>query len=257
MALPRSPTPTRGPEGFTTDWPWGPMADSGFGNPAYYHQYFDDFDNALGVAGLYTLAGTGTVAHTAGDGGLALFSTTGVSSAFESMQLPAADFTLPQGAVAGKKMFYLTRLQLSDVTNSAFIAGVCDITATPFTSITDGVWFSKASGGTVLNINSAIGGVTTTTAIPTSAYTLVNAANIDLAWYIDWYGNLNAFVNSNMVGYVPESGTGSSTPSRGRCLQVSGLSLSTANLSPTLSLQTGAAAIKTMTVDFQLTQKER
>jgi hypothetical protein len=259
MALPRSPTPGRSPAGFTTDWPWGPMADSGYGNPFYYHQFADDFDNALGVAGLYTVSagGAGTVAHAAGDGGLALFTTAGAASNFEAIQLPAASFTLPQGAGAGKKLFYLTRLQLSDVTNSAFIAGLCDITATPFTSITDGVWFSKASGGTVLNINSAIGGVNTATAVPASAYSLVNATNIDLGFYIDWYGNLNVFTSANMVGYVPESGTGANTPVRGRCLQVSGLSLTTANLSPTLGVQTGAAASKTMTVDFHNAQKER
>lgn len=259
MALPRSPTPGRSPAGFTTDWPWGPMADSGYGNPAYYHQFFDDFDNALGVAGLYTVSagGAGTVAHTAGDGGLALFTTAGASGNFESIQLPAASFTLPQGAGAGKKLFYMTRLQLSDVTNSALVAGVVNITGTPFTAIADGVWFSKASGGTVLNINSAIASTVTTTAVPTSAYTLANATNIDLAFYIDWYGNLNVFTSPNMVGFVPESGTGATTPSRGRCLQISGLSLTTANLSPILGVQTGAAAVKTMTADFHLAQKER
>ena len=59
--------------GYTTDYSYGPMGDSGFGNPAYYHQYFDDFDNALGATGLYTLtAASGSIVHSAGDGGLAL-----------------------------------------------------------------------------------------------------------------------------------------------------------------------------------------
>lgn len=259
MALPSSPAPARSPSGSTTDWPYGPFGDSGFGNPAFYHQFFDDFDNQLGSAGLYTVSagGAGTIAHSAGDGGLALFTTAGASGNFESIQLPAASFSLPQGAGAGKKLFYSTRLQLGDVTNSAFIAGLCSITATPFTAIADGIYFTKASGGTVLQIVSAITSVLTTTNIPLSAYTLANATNIDLAFNIDRYGNLNAFVSPNMTGYVPQSGTGANTPTRGRCLQVAGLSLSTVNLSPTLAVQTGAVAVKTMTVDFHCTQKER
>lgn len=258
MALPRSPTPARSTAGSTTDPPYGPLADSGLSNPFFYHQFADDFDNALSATGLYTVtAASGSVAHSAGDGGLALFTTGATSGNFAEIQLPAASFTLPQGAGAGKKFFWLARLQLGDVTASALIAGMCNITATPFTAVADGIYFSKASGGTVLNIVSVVGSTATTTAIPASAYSLANATNLDLSFYIDAYGNLNVFVSPNMVGYVPQSGTGASTPTRGRCLQVSGLTLTTANLSPTLAVQAGAAAAKTMTADFHCAQKER
>lgn len=259
MALPASPDPARLPAGSTTDFPYGPLGQSGMGNPAFYHQFFDDFDNQLGATGLYTVSagGAGTVAHAAGDGGLALFTTAGASGNFESIQLPAASFVLPQGAGAGKKMFYLTRLQLSDVVNSAFLAGVVNISATPFAGLTDGIYFTKASGGTVLNIVSAIASVLTTTPIPLAAYNLTNGVNIDLGWGIDRSGNLNVFCSPNMVGFVPQSGTGATVPTRGRVLQVQGLSLSTANLSPILGVQTGATAVKTMTADFHLVQKER
>ena len=204
-----------------------------------------------------TTAAGGSVAHTAGDGGLALFSTGATANEFAEIQVPVADFVLPQGAIAGKKLFYLTRLQLSDVTNSAFIAGLCDVTATPFTAITDGVYFIKPSGATVINIVSAIGSVLTTTALPAASYNLVAATNIDLGFYIDWYGNLNVFTSPSMVGYVPQSGTGAVTPTRGRVLQVQNLNFSAVNLTPTLALQTNANAIKTMTVDFHCAQKER
>src|SRR6185503_12625208 len=117
--------------------------------------------------------------------------------------------------------------------------------------------FTKASGGTVLNIVSAVGSTLTTTPIPVGAYNFVNATNIDLGFYIDRQGNLNAFVSPNMVGFVPQSGTGTTLPTRGRVLTVSGLTLSAANLSPILGVQTGAVAAKTMTVDFHCAQKER
>lgn len=259
MAVPRSPPPGRNQSGYTSDWPYGPLADSGMGNPAFYHQYFDDFDTNLAVTGYYTItAASGSVAHTAGDGGLALFTTGSVAANFAEIQVPTADFTLPQGALAGKKFFFLTRLQISDVTNSILIAGVTNVTTTPFTAISDGIYFNKPNLGTTLNIVSAIGSVLTTTAIPAASNTLANATNIDLGFYVDWYGNINAFVSSNMVGYAPQSGTGSSTPTRGFCVRVAGASLSTANLSPMLAISNGtAAAAKTMTVDFLMAQKER
>src|SRR5271170_6493530 len=157
-----SPPPNRTPAGQTSDSPFGPLSDSGAGNPFFYHQFEDDFDNALatGATGLYTLSGTGSAAHTAGDGGLGLLSTTGSAATFASIQLPAADFTLPTtGATppgtstSVKKLFWLARLALSDITLSTFVAGLCVIDATPFTAIADGIWFSKAASSTQINLN--------------------------------------------------------------------------------------------------------
>src|ERR1700691_5652478 len=111
---PPSATPIRQTSGSTTDPPYGPLGYCGNGNPFFYHQFADDFDNQLGASGLYTVTGTGSVAHTAGDGGLALFSTLGSASTFAVIQLPAADFTLPLtgatppgSASTVKKIFYL------------------------------------------------------------------------------------------------------------------------------------------------------
>lgn len=256
MALPASPAPGRNTSGWSSDPPYGPLADSGMSNPFFYHQFSDDFDNALGVAGLYTVsnAGAGTIAHAAGDGGLALFTTAGANGNFESIQLPAASFVLPQGAGAGKKFFYLTRLQMSDIAAATFIAGVIATNATPFAAINDGVYFKGAASA--INLISVVGGVATTTAMPLNgAY--VNATNIDLGFYIDRQGNLNGFLSPNMVGWQPQSGTGSNLPTRGRVVSVSGLTFTALNMNLTLALQTNAAAVKTMTADFHLAQKER
>lgn len=260
MSLPASAPPTRLTSGSTTDFPYGPLADSGMGNPFFYHNFFDDFDNTLGaVNGFYTITvnNGGTMVHTPGDGGLALFSTTAAASSFVSAQLPAASFSLPQGAGAGKKFFYLTRLQLSDVVASAFIAGVINTTVTPFAAVADGIWFSKAIGSGILNINTAVGSAVVTTALPAASYALANATNIDLGFYIDRSGNLNIFTSANMVGFVPQSGTGAVLPVRGRVLQIVAPALTTANLTPTLAINETATANKTMTVDFHLAQKER
>ncbi|MFM9701216.1 hypothetical protein, partial [Streptomyces europaeiscabiei] len=90
----------------------------------------------------------------------------------------------------------LTRLQLNDVTLGTFIAGLCNITSTPYSggaqNITDGLFFYKAAGAAnnlvLINIASNGGspsgtGYTNTFTIPTTAYTLANNTFIDLGFY--------------------------------------------------------------------------
>lgn len=298
---PASQPPVRQTSGWTSDPPSGPLADSGMGNPFFYHQFADDFDNALGSTGLYTDSGTGSVAHTAGDGGLGLFSTLAGASTFAAIQLPAANFTLPgtgatppASSTSMKKLFYLCRLQLSDVTLSGFIAGLCATSTTLFTTgvqtVLDGLFFYKAPGSaanlSVINVGSAGqspsgSAFSNTFVIPTSAYTLVNGVNIDLAMYIDRNQNLSFFVGSQLVGWLPQSGTGpvTASPANTTILPVLGpafrnlqvvqgaspnfnaanpVMFTQQNLSPTLGVSNGVtAAIKTMTADFHCVQKER
>lgn len=265
MSAVPSPKPTRLPGGLTTDPPYGPLANSGLGNPAFYHQDFDDFDWSPTVSGAWTqtLDG-GTAANLAGDGGFILLTPVATSTDFVSIQRPAANWLLPQVASAGKKLFFLARLQLSSLTAN-MIAGLCDITTTPFSGISDGVYFHHASGGAVLNLLTVSGSTTQTWVIPTAAYTLAAATSIDVAFYIDRNGNINVFVGSQLVGWLPQSGTGAvnsagvpTLPVLGPCLQVaSGWTVSTANLSPTLAVQTEASAANTLRSDFILVQKER
>jgi len=264
MALPRSAVPQRIPAGTTSDPPYGPLADCGMGNPFFYHQFEDDFDNTLGATGLYTVnkGSTGTAVHTAGDGGLITLTTAATNNDYVGIEVPVADYTLPQGAGAGKKLFFLARVQMSDVVNSALILGLCNATATPFASVTDGVYFTTAAG--VLNIVTNVGGASVVTPIPASAYSLVNATNIDLAYYIDWYGNVNVFVGAQLVGFIPQSGTGAvnsagvpTLPVVGRCLQLTTPNLTAVNLTPTMAIKATAAAAKALTADFWCVEKER
>lgn len=280
-----SPPPQRVPAGWSTDPPFGPLADCGNGNPFFYHSFSDDFDQNLGATGLYVLSGTGTAAHTAGDGGLGLFSTTGTAGTFASIQLPAASFTLPptgsnppNTGTTVKKLFYLARLQLSDVTTAGFVAGLISTNATPFSAITDGMYFYNTAGTTALKFavvasagNSPTGSaVSTLVTIPTTAYTLTNATFIDLAFYITRLQDVLIFAGSQLVGYISQSGTGSVNTAGvslipdapGPCASIrqtiTATPFTTAVLSPTLGVYNGAtAAVKTMTVDFHSVQKER
>lgn len=302
MALqPRSQPPKVLPSGVSFDPPYGPLADCGVPNPFFYHAFQDDFDFFPQIATLtggYTVsaAGAGTVALAAGDGGRLLFTTAGAANNFESIQTAVGDFTLPLTgnnppvtANSSKKIFYLARLQLSDVTLGTFIAGLCVITATPFTtgvrSVVDGLFFYKAPGAAntlqLINIASNGGspsgtGFTNTFNIPTAAYTLTNNVDIDLSFSIDGNQNLYAYVGAQLVGWIPQSGFGSVNAAGVSILPAVGPALAnynyqsqgasaqspimytTVNLSPTLAVSNGiTAAVKTMNVDFHGAWKER
>lgn len=257
MASVVSATPVRYPSGVSTDQPWQALAMFGQPNPFMYHVLADDFDTIMNSTHwTETSTGNGSIALTPGDGGLALFTTnssTPAATDIASIQNSAAGFTINGGL---KKAFFLTRLQLSSATNAAFLTGLIQQTTTPFT-VTDGVYFSKATGSLAnLTIKSAVGSTITTLTIPTAAYTLANATYIDLAFYIDRNSTIFAFVDSQLVGYIPQSGSGSTTPNKGAVTSFSP-TLTTANLTPTLAIQSGTAASSTMTADFIMAAKER
>lgn len=247
--------PVRIQAGGTTDMPWQPLADCGAGNPFFYHSFYDDMDSSLNVTGAWTQTktGVGTIANTPGDGGLGLFTTAALATDMASIQLPAADFSL----TLGLKLFFEARLQTSDWTNAALLFGLIQTTTTPFTP-TDGLYFSKVTGGTALTINSAVGSAITSVTIPAAAYAFVNGQNYDFAFYLNRYGDVMAFVDKTLVGYIPQSGTGTqSPPNAGAVARIVAPTLTAVNLNPTIAIQSGTATSKTLTLDFVAAQKER
>ena len=258
-----SPNPSRYPSGLQTDERWGPLAHCGVVNPFFYHSFVDDFNeytttgiDSVASSGRWvqTNASSGTVAQEAGDGGLIILTTAATNSDYESIQAQVAGFTLPQVATQYKKLFGLARLQLSDITNSAFIIGLAAVDTTPFTSIANGLYFHKASGSTQISLVLENASTATTLNLPTTAYNLVNATNIDLGFEVDSSGNINAFVGAPLVGYqiMP-----SSNPVLGPCAKITAPSMPATNLAPIIAIQAGAAAAKTLTVDFVGFFKER
>lgn len=243
------PIPARFPSGITTDPVWGPLGQFGLLNQFDYHNYWDDFDTSVGISGWYTktTTGNGTVATTAGNGGLALFTTnssTPASGDVASIQLPVAGF----GLTAGKKAFYFARLKVADVTNAAFLLGLIQTTTTPFT-VTDGIYFLKASGATTLVGRHSASSTATSATIPTAANSLANNTNIDLGIYLDPKGAVNFFVGSDLLN--PYSTI------KGPVASVTPATLASANLNFTVALQSGTATSKTMTVDFAMAAVER
>jgi hypothetical protein len=188
---------------------------------------------------------TGTAGIVAGDGGLLQLVTAATLNDVTSIQLPAASFSF----TAGKKSFFLCRLQVDDATNASFNVGLIQTTATPFT-VTDGLFFKKAAGATTLVLASVVGSVETDIAIPSTLYP-TNNTNIDMGWYVDRNQNVYAYVGSPLVGYVQQNVAKLGPVGKGAP------TLTAANLNFTVALGAGSAAARTAKVDFAMSAKER
>lgn len=292
-----SQSPVRNTSGWTSDFPFAVLGESGFANPFFYHQFADDFDNAIGATGLYTVSGGGTAAHTAGDGGLITLTTLATASALESIQLPAASFTLPATGAAPpgtsnsvKKMFYLARVTIGHSTDS-LILGLCNTTATPFTagvqSVTDGLFLYKPPTSSTLQLinvgsagNSPSGSGFTNT-FTLTGQTITAGQSIDMGFTIDRFQNVRVWVGTQLVGFVPQSGTGAVNAAGVPIIPVLGpvfanynflpmgvnpfsasftnpILFTLANLNITMAISNGTtAAVTTLISDFHLCQKER
>ena len=238
-----SQTPVRFFTGVCTDQAFQPLAFYGNRNPFFYHEWEDDFDS-LNAA--YTVTKTtGTAGIVAGDGGILQLVTAATAADLTSIQLPAASFSF----TAGKKSFFLCRLQVDDATNAEFNVGLMNTTATPFAP-TDGLYFKKASGATTLVLASMNGSAETDVAIPAALYPAANT-NIDLGWYVDRNQHVYAFAGNGLVGYVNQNVAALGPNAKGTP------ALTAANLNFTLAVGAGTAAARTMKVDFAMTAKER
>lgn len=244
--------PSRLLSGFTQAASFQPLGNLGVPDPFFYVQYDDDFLHYN--SGDYTVTASGgsvTANASNGTGGRILFTTGAVAGNFAEIQLSTASFKY----VAGKKLAYLTRLQVASATTSSIIAGLIETVTTPFSAVTDGVYFYKAAASTTLELL-VVSGSTTIGSISNVA-TLADNTDIDIGFYIDRLGNFKIFTGSSLEGVKRQD---SATLGPNYTLAASALSaaMPTAQLNPTLAVSNGAtAAAMTMVSDFQFAAQER
>lgn len=245
-----SSSPTRYTSGITQDASYQPLGQIGIPDPFFYATYADDFLPYI-AAGYTVTAATGSVAMTAanGTGGRILMSTTGVTSDFVSMQEPAASFSY----VTGNKLAYLARIRLDDASLSTAIVGLLQTSVNPFTTKTNGYYFTKASGATAITFSVMSGSaVQATVTLPS---VVAAATDIDLGFQVDRLGNVNIFCGSNLIGSKREDfavlGPQAKIYATSIAAQPTGL------MNPTLAVQASTGVIRTMTADFQLAAMER
>lgn len=254
--------PVRFPSGVTQDAPWQPLASIGTPNPFFYHVTSDDFDELDANRYTTTALSTGTVASVAGDGGLVLFTTAATANDTIAIQKKNAGFAVvpATSTVAGKKMAYIARLQLSDVLNCGFNAGFLNTTTTAFAP-TDGIFVQKVPGSAVVNLVVRVAGVSTTTPFPTTAFTLANNVPFDLAITYDGkgasIGTVYATIAYPLIGYSAQSGTGATTQTRAGSVSFQPVTFPAVNLNPTMALISNNAVANTLTLDLLGAFRER
>lgn len=259
MAKVASQPPVRTPSGGTTDQIFQPLADCGNGNPAFYHQYFDEFDQnfSFTTANTYTIVGTGTFAPSSQDGGVGRLSA--LTASFEQIQVVTPSFAINQQP---KKVFFEVGFTgESTPALSTIVAGLINTNAN-FTgsTITDGVYFTYAGATNILTLTSAIGSVATTVTIPTAAYSLLTAATpFALAFYITRLGDILAYVDTQLVGFIPQSniGTTGNPQNAGAVARITAPTLTTALLTPSVGIAAAAGATRSIDIDYLQAQRER
>lgn len=227
---------TRFPYGVTNVGQDTLFADMVQPDPTLFHTYFNDFDTY--AAGDWTVTETdsgATQALTAGDGGLLLVTNTAADDDLVALQKNPAAFLLE----AGKKAFFRARFKVNDATQSDLVIGLQVVDATPL-DVSDGVYFLKVDGSTEVAVvcrKNATTGSTSASAITTMA----DDTFIELGWYYDGDSKIAYEVNGNVIG----------------SLTATSAYLPDTTLTVSFALQNGAAAAKTMTVDYIFVAKER
>ena len=187
-------------------------------------QVFSDDFHVLSSSWGLTGVGTPTAALGSDQGGAVVLTTTTTSADSALLTLAGKAFKF----VSGQKAWGCFRVKLGDASASSMLVGLADAAAPD-----NGLYFSKASGSTTVNLVAEVATVQTTIA---AGVKTANTSYMELGWYYNG-SELQVFVDGVLKTRV--------TPT-----------LPTVVLTPVLQVVTGAAAAKTLTVDFAVVSDE-
>lgn len=246
------PTPTRYPSGVTTAAKDEPLGMFGMPDPTKWHVFFDDFDEFSAVledattAARWTATDTNTTLATVllvdGDGGI--LSVTNTAADNDAIFLQWRGNMAAAAAVhetfrfaTGKRMFFKTRFQISDATQSDFVIGLQITDATPL-DVTDGIFFIKADDAATVEFRVEKDNVASTVAAFT---TLANATWVELAFAYDGRSTFTVYVDGVARGSITTTANAPDDE----------------DLAVSFGLQNGAAAAKNALIDYIFVAKER
>lgn len=229
-------SPTRFTSGVSTAASSSALAMFGMPDPTKWHVYFNDFDTYTAAEWTITTteagAGSATEALTDIAGGALLVTNDAADNDADFFQKVGESFRF----VAGKKTFFKTRFKTSDATQTDLIFGLVITDTTPLAN-SDGVYFLKADDAAtvVLAVNK------NSTATTSSALaTLADDTFVTLAFYYDGKSEVQAFVDDVKVSTLATTNLPDDE-----------------DLTVTFGIQNGAAAAKTLTLDYILAAQER
>lgn len=230
--------PTRFENG-VTDALTGMWSKAGFPSKRKWHFYDQDWDHY--VAGDWTSteteagAGDTVIALTDGEGGVLLVTNDAADNDATFLQKKGESFKF----AAGKRTFFESRIKTSDATQSDIVIGL-QITDTTPLAVTDGVYFLKADDAATVEFKSLMNSAGVTQA---AVATMADNTWITLGFYYDGASAIEVYVNDVLVATV--------TVSAGTTL------CNDEELTVSFGIQNGAAAAKTLSVDYIFVAQER
>ena len=195
-----------------------------------HYGYFNDFMTYNSGDWTITTAedgtGSATEAMTSGAGGQFLITNAAGDNDADFFNLKGESFKLS----SSKRAYFSARFKVSDATQSDFVMGL-QITDTSPLAVSDGVFFIKDDGDTNLDFIVEKDSTSTDT---TAIHTMADDTFVTVAWYIDPISSLVYYSvnNAEPVGVV-----NTNLPDD-------------EELTVSFGIQNGAAAAKTMTIDY-------
>ena len=209
-------------------------------DPTQAHVYFNDFTTY--VAGDWTITttegGTGNASEAltnVAEGAL-LITNDDADNDSDEFQLAVESFKF----ASGKKSWFKTRFKVSDATQSDWIIGLCITDTTLIDAMSDGVYFKKDDGDASIDFALELNGsATEASGIATQS----DDTFVTLGWYFD------GDTTNGIKYYVDGTHKGTQTTMTNLCTDE--------ELAVSFALQNGAAAAKTMTLDYIYAAQER
>ena len=229
--------PTRFPSGIATGAKKGVTASYPMPDPTKWVTYFNDFNEY--VSGDWTIttteAGSGDATEAVSStsaGGLLLITNDDADNDLDFFNLKVENFKF----ASGKRTFFKSRFKVSDATQSDFVMGL-QITDTTILAVSDGVYFMKDDGDASLDFHVEKDSSDTTA----SAIATVSDDTFLIAgFFYDGKSAIEYYVDDVKLGTSVTTNLPDDE-----------------ELTVSFGIQNGAAAAKTMTVDYIFVSQER
>lgn len=205
--------------------------------PHKYHAYFNDFDTYLASDWTITTTedGTGSASEalTDGDGGILLVTNAAGDNDHDFFQLVKEGFKYE----SGKQLAFNIRFKTNDATETDIVAGL-QLTDTSPLDVTDGIFFLKSDGAATITFVVEKDSTQSTLDLPNS---LADDTFMTLGFVYDPKDQkFHVFQNNVLAGTV-----------------VSTNAPDDEEMTVSFGIQNGAAAAKTLSVDYVGAYKER
>lgn len=227
---------TRYPNGITTASKTESLGEFILPDPTKAHVYFEDFDYF--TAGDWTIttveagASAATEALTDADGGVLLITNDSADDDSDFFNKVGESFKFE----SGKKLWFKARFKVSDATQSDFVMGL-QITDTTPLDVSDGVFFQKDDGDASLDFHVEKNGTATSAS---AVATVADDTYLTVGFYYDGDSSIKYYINDVHTGTSVTTNLPDDE-----------------ELTISFGIQNGAAASKTMSVDYILAAKER